>query len=122
MGRSEYVMNKGVNAPVVFKGLQGQYIGYLGGGLAALLVLFVILYLAGINSWICLCIAITGGGYLFSWAYRTNKRYGVHGVMKQSAHRLLPKTIRNSSRILFFKKKQHGKVVGRYYSGSRRGA
>lgn len=50
MGRSVYVTNRGVNAPIVFKGLQGQYIGYLGGGLVGLLVLFVVLYLVSMTD------------------------------------------------------------------------
>jgi hypothetical protein len=112
MPRSAYVINKGVNAPIVFKGLQGQYIGYLGGGLAGLLILFVILYLVGVNTWICLVIALSGGGYLFHWAYRTNKKYGEHGVMKQSAYRLLPKYIKRKSRVMFCKCVKDGKVVG----------
>jgi hypothetical protein len=122
MRRSEYVINRGVNAPIVFKGLQGQYIGYLGGGLAALLILFVILYLTGVNTWICLIIVMGGGGYLFRWVFRTNKKYGVHGVMKQSARRLLPREIRNYSRRVFCKVKRDGKKHERYISGSGRGA
>lgn len=105
MEGSVYGINKGVNAPIVFKGLQGQYIGYLGGGVAGLLILFVLLYLCGVNTWICLVIVFPGGGYLFHWVYRTNKNFGVHGVMKQSARRLLPKAIRNNSRIHFFKRR-----------------
>ena len=112
MPRSEYVINKGVHAPIVYKGLQGQYIGYLGGGLAALLIVFVILYLVGVNTWVCLIIALSGGGYLFHWAYRTNKKYGVHGVMKQSAYRLLPKYLKRNSRVKFCKGVKDGKVVG----------
>jgi hypothetical protein len=103
MRRSEYVINRGVNAPIVFKGLQGQYIGYLGGGLAALLILFVVLYLVGVHTWICLIIVLCGGGYLFHWVFRTNKKYGVHGVMKQSAYRLLPKYLKRNSRVRFCK-------------------
>src|SRR5689334_5970539 len=111
MPRSEYMINKGVNAPIVFKGLQGQYIGYLGGGLGALFVLFVLLYLIGVNTWICLLIALSGCVWLLSWAYRINKKFGVHGVMKQSAGRLLPRAIRNHSRVLFCKSgKGNGKV------------
>jgi hypothetical protein len=112
MPRSAYAINKGVNAPIVFKGLQGQYIGYLGGGLAALLIVFVVLYLAGVNTWICLVVALSGGGWLFSWAYRTNKKYGVHGVMKRSAYRLLPRYIKRNSRVRFCKRVKDGKVVG----------
>ena len=122
MRRSEYVINRGVNAPIVFKGLQGQYIGYLGGGLAGLLILFVILYLAGVNTWLCLIIVLSGGGYLFRWVYTTNKKFGVHGVMKKSAHKLLPAAIRNYSRRVFCKVKSDGKETKRYFSGSGRGA
>jgi len=103
MRRSEYVINSGVNAPIVFKGLQGQYIYYFGGGIGALLILFVILYLAGVNTWICLIIVLSGGGYFLKWVFSTNKKYGVHGVMKKSAHRLLPKQIKNYSRGVFCK-------------------
>jgi hypothetical protein len=42
-----YSINKGINKPIEFKGLKAQYIGYLGGGLGYLLVLFAILYLIG---------------------------------------------------------------------------
>jgi hypothetical protein len=103
MARTVYVINRGVNAPIVFKGLQGQYIGYLGGGLAGLLMLFVILYLTGVNTWICLIIVLSGGGYLFHWAYTTNKQFGVHGVMKKSARKLLPRQVRHYSRRVFCK-------------------
>jgi hypothetical protein len=122
MAQNSYTLNRGVNAPVVFKGLQGQYIFYLGGGLAALLVLFVTGYIAGVNPWICLGFVLGGGGYLFAAVYRFSKKYGVHGVMKRSARRQLPRTIRNDSRTIFFKKCGDGQVAGRTYSGSRRGA
>lgn len=122
MQRSQYVINRGVNAPIVFKGLKGQYIGYLGGGLAGLLILFVILYLVGVNTWICLMIALSGGSYLFHWVFGTNKKYGVHGVMKKSAYRLLPRQIRNYSRSVFCKVKRDGQTIERYFSGSRCGA
>ena len=34
-----YTINKGINAPLVFKGLKAQYIAYLAVGLVVLLVL-----------------------------------------------------------------------------------
>src|SRR4051812_23212639 len=44
-----YQINRGVNKPIEFKGLKAQYIGYLGGGLVVLLILFAILYLIGLS-------------------------------------------------------------------------
>ena len=56
---SIYHINKGINKPIEFKGLKAQYIWYLGGGLVALLILFAIIYIAGINMFICLGVIIS---------------------------------------------------------------
>ena len=50
MASSIYGINKGINKPIEFKGLKAQYIWYLGGGLAGLLVLFGVLYISGVNT------------------------------------------------------------------------
>ncbi len=59
MGNSVYQINKGINKPVEFKGLKAQYIWYLGGGLVALLILFAIIYIVGINIFICLALIVS---------------------------------------------------------------
>ena len=56
MSNSVYHINKGINKPVEFKGLKAQYIWYLGGGLVALLILFAIIYIVGVNVFICLAV------------------------------------------------------------------
>jgi len=45
-----YVINKGINQPLVIKGLKAQNIDYLGVGLVMLLILFATLYVMGINT------------------------------------------------------------------------
>ena len=50
---AEYPINKGIGRPVEFKGLKAQYLFIFCGGLLALFVLFVILYMVGIDQWIC---------------------------------------------------------------------
>lgn len=62
MGNSVYQINRGVGKPVEFKGLKAQYIWYLGGGLVALLVLFAILYIAGVPIFLCLPITVNNAG------------------------------------------------------------
>ena len=42
---AEYPINKGIGRPVEFKGLKAQYLFIFCGGLLALFVLFVILYI-----------------------------------------------------------------------------
>ena len=51
---AEYNINKGIGQSVEFKGLKAQYLFIFAGGLLAVFVLFVILYLAGINQWVCI--------------------------------------------------------------------
>ena len=61
MSTSVYKINKGINKPIEFKGLKAQYIWYLGGGLLILLILFAILYICGLNSFVCLGIIFVLG-------------------------------------------------------------
>lgn len=100
---SVYIINKGINQPIVFKGLKAQYIWWLGGGLAGILILFAILYICGVNTFVCLGIALVSGGFLFVWVYRLSNTYGEFGMQKKAAKRMLPKVIRNNSRKLFIR-------------------
>jgi hypothetical protein len=98
-----YRINKGINKSIEFKGLKAQYIWYLGGGLVVLLIAFAILYVTGINTYICLVIILCAGTVLFFHVYKLSNTYGEHGMMKRTAGRILPKLIRSNSRSLFFK-------------------
>ena len=51
---AEYPINKGIGRPVEFKGLKAQYLFIFCGGLLALFILFVILYMVGIDQWVCI--------------------------------------------------------------------
>lgn len=44
-------INKGIGRNVEFKGLESQYLFIFCGGLLAVFVVFVILYMAGVNQW-----------------------------------------------------------------------
>ena len=48
---AEYPINKGIGRSVEFKGLKAQYLFIFVGGLLALFVLFVILYMVGTDQW-----------------------------------------------------------------------
>ncbi|MEP7129284.1 MAG: DUF4133 domain-containing protein [Chitinophagales bacterium] len=89
-----YEINKGVNKPVQFKGLQAQYIWWLGGGILALLFLFACMYIVGVNLFVCI-VAVGGlGALLFFVVYRMSRKYGEFGLMKKMAGRGVPKGIR----------------------------
>lgn len=101
MATSVYSINKGINKPVEFKGLKAQYIWYLGGGLLVLLILFAVLYICGLNSFVCLGIILTAGTALFIHVYRLSHKYGEHGMMKTIAKRSIPQSIKSYSRRVF---------------------
>ena len=97
-----YTINKGVNRPVEFKGLKGKYIWWLGGGLVGLLGLFAGMYIAGVNSFVCIAVAGVAGLSLFVQVYRVNRIYGEHGLMKLEAFRRTPRRVKSASRRIFF--------------------
>jgi len=105
MATSVYTINKGVNASIEFKGLKAQYIWWLAGGLLCLLILFALLYVIGVNTYLCLLIIVGFGSLLFTQVYRMSKTYGQYGLMKRAALRKVPKVIKCYSRKVFIKKK-----------------
>jgi hypothetical protein len=95
---SVYHINKGINKPIEFQGLKAQYIWYLGGGLAGLLLIFAALYIIGVNVLICLLLVGCLGAILFVYVYRLSRKYGEHGLMKKIAGKAVPKLIRRHSK------------------------
>lgn len=99
-----YNINKGVNKSPEFKGLKAQYIWWLGGGLIGILVLFAILYVLGVNTFITLGIALGGAAWVIVFVYRLSNTYGEHGMMKKAARRSVPKVVKAYTRKIFLNK------------------
>src|ERR1700722_14281500 len=76
MTNSVYEINKGINKVIEFKGLKAQYIWWLGGGIIALMILFAIMYMAGINSFICVGFILAAGTFVFMYVYKLSNKYG----------------------------------------------
>jgi hypothetical protein len=96
-----YEINKGINRSIEFKGIKAQYIIYLAAGLVLLLLLFAILYMTGINIYLCLGIVIPAGAALFLGVQHYSKTYGEFGLIKKAAQRSLPAGVRSRSRKIF---------------------
>ena len=62
-------INKGVGRTVEFKGLKAQYLFLFAGGLLAVFILVVILYLCGVSQITCLVIGVVGAS-LVVWHSR----------------------------------------------------
>jgi hypothetical protein len=98
-----YTINKNVNKPIEFKGLKAQYIWYLGGGVLILLILFAILYICGVNPFVCVGLILVLGGFLFLHVYRLSHKYGEHGMMKKIAKKRVPAILKVYSRKALIK-------------------
>ena len=88
-----YNINKGIGRTVEFKGLKAQYLFIFAGGLLGTLILVMILYMVGVNSYICLFLG-TGGASLIVWqTFSLNQKFGEHGLMKIGAIKRHPRYI-----------------------------
>jgi hypothetical protein len=88
--------------------LKAQYLFIFCGGLLALFVLFVILYMVGIGQWICIGFGAVSSSILVWQTFALNARYGEHGLMKLGAARSHPRYLINRRRItrLFTRKRK----------------
>lgn len=94
-----YHINKGIGRTVEFKGLKAQYLFIFAGGLLGLLVLVMILYMARVNTYICLAIGGLTSSVLIWQTFSLNRKYGEHGLMKLGAKKKHPHYIINRKSI-----------------------
>ena len=106
MSNSVYKINKGINKPIEFKGFKAQYIWYLGIGLVVLLILFAVLYIIGVNTYVCLILVIILGTILFIRVAKLSNKYGEHGMMKKIAMQSVPCIVKCYSRKMFLKREK----------------
>lgn len=105
----EHNINKGIGKSVEFKGLKSQYLFIFAGGLLAVFVVFVIMYMVGIDQWVCIGFGIIAASALVWLTFNLNAKYGEHGLMKLLAKRQHPRYLinrKNSRRFLCRPKKK----------------
>ena len=77
----KYQVNRGIGKPVEFKGLKSQYLFIFCGGLLAVFVVFIVLFMAGVNQWLCIGFIVSASLLLVWQTFRLNARYGTHGLI-----------------------------------------
>jgi hypothetical protein len=98
----EYPINKGIGKPAEFQGLKAQYLFIFAGGLLGLFVVFVVMYMIGVNQWFCIVFGIVAALTLVYGTFHLNRKYGEHGLMKAQARSNHPWYVinrRNFSRL-----------------------
>ena len=92
--------NKGIGRSPEFKGLRSQYLFIFAGGLLAILIAFMVLYMAGVNQWICIVLGVISASVLVWATFHLNAKYGEWGLMKMQAAKNHPRYIINRKRFL----------------------
>ena len=80
-------INKGIGRSVEFKGLKAQYLFIFAGGLLAVFLVTVILYLCNVDQVLCLVMGVLGATIVVWQTFSMNSKYGEHGLMKRGAVR-----------------------------------
>lgn len=99
----EFNINKGIGKSVEFKGLKAQYLFIFAAGLLAVFIVFVVMYMAGADQWVCIGFGVISASVLVGLTFQLNEKYGEHGLMKMLAKRNHPRYLinRKTPRKLF---------------------
>lgn len=96
---AEYSINKGIGRNAEFKGLKSQYLFVFAGGLLGVLVIFMIMYIIGIDQLVCILFGVFSASLLVWGTFHLNEKYGEHGLLKLQASRNHPRFIINRKKI-----------------------
>jgi hypothetical protein len=95
----DFPFNRGIGKPAEFQGLKAQYLFIFAGGLLGLFIVFVVMYMAGVNQFVCIAFGVITALLLVYGTFHLNKKYGEHGLMKAQARRNHPRYVINRKRI-----------------------
>lgn len=82
-----------------YKGLKAQYLFIFAGGLLALFVVYVIMYISGVSQWFCIGFCVTAASALVWLTFHLNAKYGQYGLMKLTTVKYHPRYIINRLRL-----------------------
>jgi hypothetical protein len=91
----EYMINKGIGKSVEFQGLKSQYLFIFAGGLLAVFIIFVVMFMAGVSQWVCIGFGLVAASVLVWLTFSLNTRHGEHGLMKLFARQQHPRYLLN---------------------------
>lgn len=95
----EFTINKGIGRPAEFRGLIAQYLFIFVGGLLAVFVITVVIYMIGVPQMVCIGFGAVSGSVLVWVTFHLNGKYGQHGLMKVQATKNHPQYISNRRRF-----------------------
>lgn len=104
----EYNINKGIGKSVDFKGLKAPCLFIFAAGLLAVFIVFVVMYMAGVDQWMCIGFDVIAISVLVWLTFNLNAKYEEHVLMKLMAVKQHPRYLINREipRRLFKKKRK----------------
>jgi len=96
---AEYSINKGIGRNAEFKGLKSQYLFIFAGGLLGVFIVFIVMYMIGIDQIVCIVFGVISASVLVWGTFHLNEKYGEHGLLKLQASHNHPRFIINRKRI-----------------------
>ena len=90
--------------------LKAQYLFIFAGGLLAVFVVFVILYMAGVDQWVCIAFGVAAASVLVWLTFRLNTRLRGTRLMKLLAARRHPRYLLNRKSLRRLLKRKGGRV------------
>ena len=93
--------------------LKSQYLFIFAGGLLAVFVAFIVLFMAGVNQWLCIGFIVSASLLLVWQTFRLNAKYGTHGLMKAAARKRHPRFIISRKaipRLFTYKKRKEERL------------
>jgi hypothetical protein len=81
--------------------LKAQYVYLLAAVVVGALILFSVMYVSGLSSYLCVPLTLGLGGFGISRVYRMSKRYGQYGLMKWRARKGIPAALLSGTRKFF---------------------
>lgn len=96
---AEYSINKGIGRNAEFKGLKSQYLFIFAAGLLGIFFIFVVMYLIGIDQFVCIIFGVVCASVLVWATFYLNEKYGEHGLLKMQATHNHPRFIISRKKI-----------------------
>ncbi len=93
-----YNINKGLARAWNLRDWSHSTCSFSAGGLLAVFVVFVIMYMIGIDQWVCIGFGVVAALALVWLTFHLNAKYGEHGLMKLGAARQHPRYLINRKR------------------------
>jgi hypothetical protein len=89
----QFIIIRGVDTEIEFRGLRGKYFYYCAGGCIGSIFLTLVLYILSFPVLVALLVLVLGSGFSVYYCYTLNNKYGRWGDVKQPVRSMKPDAV-----------------------------